>query len=257
VFLLFAFRYYYLLLLVVLNNWYQMTINPAKFEVARFDGTGNFGLWQRRVKDLLAQQSLQKALRETKPADMDDTDWAEMKEKAAGLIRLCVSDDVMHLILDLTTPKEVWDKLESQYMEKSLMNKLYAKQRLYGLRMQEGSDLQQHINVFQNILTDLTRLGVQMDDEDKAIILLCSLPGSYDHLVTTLTYGKETITLTSITSALLSHGQRRQNSEGGSQGEGLYVQGGSDRGRNKGKAGSGKKRSKSKNRKTAECYGCK
>jgi hypothetical protein len=63
-----------------------------------------------------------------------------MKEKAAGLIRLCVSDDVMHLILDLTTPKEVWDKLESQYMEKSLMNKLYAKQRLYGLRMQEGSD---------------------------------------------------------------------------------------------------------------------
>ncbi|MCI88191.1 retrotransposon protein putative Ty1-copia subclass, partial [Trifolium medium] len=43
-------------------------------------------------------------------------------------------------------------------MEKSLMNKLYVKQRLYGLRMQEGSDLQQHINVFQNILTDLTRL---------------------------------------------------------------------------------------------------
>ncbi|CAJ2663689.1 unnamed protein product [Trifolium pratense] len=165
-----------------------MTLNPAKFEVARFDGTGNFGLWQRRVKDLLAQQSLQKALRETKPADMDDIDWTEMKEKAAGLIRLCVSDEVMHHILDLTTPKEVWDKLESQYMEKSLMNKLYAKKRLYSLKMEEGSNLQQHVNVFQNILTDLTRLGVQMDDEDKAIILLCSLPESYDHLVTTLTY---------------------------------------------------------------------
>ncbi|MCI23663.1 retrotransposon protein putative Ty1-copia subclass [Trifolium medium] len=64
-----------------------------------------------------------------------------------------------------------------------------------------------------------------MDDEDKAIILLCSLPGSYDHLVTTLTYDKDSITLTSITSAVLSHGQRRQNTEGGSQGEGFYVQG--------------------------------
>lgn len=34
-----------------------MTLNPggAKFEVTWFDRTGNFGLWQRRVKDLLAQ----------------------------------------------------------------------------------------------------------------------------------------------------------------------------------------------------------
>ncbi|CAJ2662759.1 unnamed protein product [Trifolium pratense] len=123
--------------------------------------------------------------------------------------------------------------------------------------MEEGSNLQQHVNVFQNILTDLTRLGVQMDDEDKAIILLCSLPESYDHLVTTLTYGKESITLASISSALLSHNQRRHNTEGGSQGDGLYVKGGSDRGRNKGNTGPAKKRNKSKNRKTAECYGCK
>lgn len=85
-----------------------MTTNPggAKFEVTRFDGTGNFGLWQRRVKDLLAQQSLQKALRDEKPADIATVDWNEMKEKAAGLIRLCVSDDVMNHILDLTTPKD-------------------------------------------------------------------------------------------------------------------------------------------------------
>ncbi|MCI85912.1 hypothetical protein A2U01_0107191, partial [Trifolium medium] len=27
-------------------------------------------------------------MRETKPTDMDDTDWTEMKEKVAGLIRL-------------------------------------------------------------------------------------------------------------------------------------------------------------------------
>ncbi|MCI08624.1 retrovirus-related pol polyprotein from transposon TNT 1-94, partial [Trifolium medium] len=115
------------------------------------------------------------------PTDMDEPDWAEMKEKVVGLICLCVSDE--------------------------------------------------------------------MDDEDKTIILLCSLPGSYNHLVTTLTYGKDSITLTSITSALLSHCQRRQNAEGGSQGEGLYVQGGLDRGRNKGKAGSGKKRSNIRTRK--------
>ena len=43
-----------------------------KFEVVRFDGTGNFGLWQTRVKDLLAQQGISKALNEKKPAKVDD-----------------------------------------------------------------------------------------------------------------------------------------------------------------------------------------
>jgi hypothetical protein len=35
----------------------------SKFEVVvKFDGTRNFGLWQTRVKDLLAQQSISKVL---------------------------------------------------------------------------------------------------------------------------------------------------------------------------------------------------
>ncbi|KAK4411837.1 hypothetical protein Sango_0256700 [Sesamum angolense] len=41
----------------------EMAMAGAKFEVVKFDGTGNFGLWQTRVKDLLAQQEILKALR--------------------------------------------------------------------------------------------------------------------------------------------------------------------------------------------------
>ena len=35
-------------------------ISPAN--IVKFDGFGNFGLWQRRVKDVLVQQGLVKAL---------------------------------------------------------------------------------------------------------------------------------------------------------------------------------------------------
>ena len=49
-----------------------MVSMASKFEVARFDGTGNFGLWQTRVKDLLARQSISRALNEKKPAKVDD-----------------------------------------------------------------------------------------------------------------------------------------------------------------------------------------
>lgn len=60
-----------------------------------------------RVKDLFAQQDLQKALRDEKSTDITTIDWNEMKEKTASLIGLCVFDDVMNHILDLTTPKDV------------------------------------------------------------------------------------------------------------------------------------------------------
>ncbi|KAL0459207.1 UNVERIFIED_CONTAM: Retrovirus-related Pol polyprotein from transposon TNT 1-94 [Sesamum latifolium] len=93
------------------------------------------------------------------------------------------------------------------YVQKSITNKLYLKQRLYGLKMQEGSDLAQHVNIFNQIITDLARLDVSIEDEDRAMILLCSLPFSYEHLVTTLTYGKETIKVDEITAALLAHNQ--------------------------------------------------
>jgi hypothetical protein len=55
------------------------------------------------------------------------------------------------------------------------------------------------------------KVDVKINDEDKAIILLCSLPRSYEHLVTSLTYGKEDIKVEDIVVALLAHDQRRKN----------------------------------------------
>ena len=96
-------------------------------------------------------------------------------------------------------------------MSKTLTQKLYLKQKLYGLKMQEGSDLAEHINVFNQLITDLGKVDMKIDEEDRAIILLCSLPGSYEHLVTTLTYGKEDVKVDEIVTVLLGHEQRRKN----------------------------------------------
>ena len=46
----------------------------AKFDVMKFDGSGNFGLWQRRVNNLLVQQGMVKALYGTKLEGMPDID---------------------------------------------------------------------------------------------------------------------------------------------------------------------------------------
>ncbi|KAL4354189.1 hypothetical protein GQ457_06G004440 [Hibiscus cannabinus] len=55
------------------------------------------------------------------------------------------------------------------------------------------------------------------------MILLCSLPPSYEHMVTTLTYGKETIKVEEITATLLAHNHQKHNAGESFHAGGLYV----------------------------------
>ena len=126
----------------------EIGTSSAKFDMMKFNGSENFGLRQRRVKDLLVQQGMVKALCGSKPEGMVDIDWKELEAKAVVTIWLCLGDDVMYHVMDEESSTVVWLKLKSRYMSKSLMNKLYLKQRLYGLKMAKGSDLSRHINVF-------------------------------------------------------------------------------------------------------------
>ncbi|KAL0324608.1 UNVERIFIED_CONTAM: hypothetical protein Scaly_2427900 [Sesamum calycinum] len=66
----------------VVSEQVEMTMEGAKFEVMKFDGTRNFGLCQTRVKDLLAQQGILKPLQPHKLASMDDEDWDELQQRA-------------------------------------------------------------------------------------------------------------------------------------------------------------------------------
>jgi hypothetical protein len=145
-------------------------------------------------------------------------------------------------------------------MSNSLTNKLYLKQRLYSLNMAEGSDLSQHINVFNQIIGDLKRVDVKFEDEDKVLMLLNSLPTSstYNNLVTTLTWGKKTLELEDVTGALLAFHQRKKNIDENSQGEGLVVKGNyeHERSNNRGDSKGENSRSKSRRRKDINCYKC-
>ena len=61
---------------------------------------------------------------------------------------------------------------------------------LYELKMVDGADLTQHINTFNLVSSDMLRIDIKLDDQDKAMMLLTSLPASYEHLVTTLCWGR-------------------------------------------------------------------
>ena len=59
----------------------RTTVTNAKFEMEKFDGTNNFGIWQCEVLDVLCQQELDVALEE-KPDVMDDKEWIKINRHA-------------------------------------------------------------------------------------------------------------------------------------------------------------------------------
>jgi hypothetical protein len=90
-------------------------------------------------------------------------------------------------------------------MTKSLANKLRLKERLYTIRMSEGTSMQSHLNEFNSIIVDLESLDVKIDDEDKAILLVVSLPTSFKHFKEIILYGNYTsLSFENVKSNLLS-----------------------------------------------------
>jgi hypothetical protein len=83
---------------------------------------------------------------------------------------------------------------------------------LFGLKMSEGTDLNRHVNVFNQIISDLKWIDVKFNNEDEALMLLNSLPFSltYENLVITPMWEKETLILKKIISALLSFNLRNK-----------------------------------------------
>ena len=48
--------------------------------------------------------------------------------------------------------------------------------------------MSEHLNDYSKIRVDLQNLDVKIEDEDKALLLLDSLPDTYEHLNTALLY---------------------------------------------------------------------
>ena len=229
-----------------------------KVDIQKFDGEISFNLWKVQMRAVLIQHGLWKVLQgpHVKPEKMIDEQWAtyqkkrrgslmdeeweELELKAVSAIQLCLAPHVLREVLDKATAVDLWTRLEELYMTKSLANKIRLKERLYTFRMAEGTPVQKHLNEFNSILVDLENMDTKIEDEDKAILLIVSLPPSYKHFKEIMLYSNSnTISFEDVKSNLLSKEKFDLDIHAESA-EGLVLRG-------KTENGNGKSRSKSKN----------
>ncbi|KAI9194646.1 hypothetical protein LWI28_007899 [Acer negundo] len=172
-------------------------INDVPIIIEKFDGNVNFTLWQIKMKNVLIQQDLQHAILgvEKKSTETTNAQWERMDVKVKSSIKLHLADNVMLNVDEDMNAKETCDKLEKFYKSKTLSNKLFLKDELLNLQMEEGGNLQDHLSRFHNCVANLLKVDVKYEDDDKVFLLLRSPPRSFKHFRTTIMFGKESLKL--------------------------------------------------------------
>lgn len=57
--------------------------------------------------------------------------------------------------------------IDKLFMAKSLPNMIYLKQRLYGYKMTESMTMEENVNVFFKLISDMENVKVTVPDEDQ------------------------------------------------------------------------------------------
>ena len=111
-------------------------------------------------------------------------------------------------MLHETSARQLWEILEKKYLTKSIELRLQLKSKLYSFQIQRGCSINEHLNRYTKLLTDLVNVDVQTNEEDKAVILLNSLRREeYETFTLTLINGRKFLNYSEVSAALISYEQ--------------------------------------------------
>ena len=109
---------------------------------------------------------------------MSNVEWDILDRKALGSIRLCLAPIVALIITKEKMIEELMQTLARLYEKPSTSNKVFLMKRLFNMKMAEGGSVANHLNEFNTITSQLSSMGINFDDEIRALLILCSLPKS-------------------------------------------------------------------------------
>ena len=81
------------------------------------------------------------------------------------------------------TIEDLMKTLGTLYEKPSASNKVFLMKRLFNMKMVEGGSVADHLNDFNTVTSQLSSVGINFDEEIRALLILCSFPESWNGLV--------------------------------------------------------------------------
>lgn len=162
--------------------------NQVRIEALTKD---NYDSWSMQVEALMIKNDTWKyANGEVKQPTLIEGDiqsetavkmWLNKDKMAKSDLILSISPNELQQIRGCVTSREIWLKLESIHASKGPARKATLLKQLMLQRLQEGDDVRQHLLKFFDAVDKLNVMGVQINEDLLSIMLLYSLPASYEN----------------------------------------------------------------------------
>ena len=104
--------------------------------------------------------------------------------------------------------------LEKLYENPFSSNKVFLMKNLFNMKMVEGGSVTDHLNEFNTVTSQLSSVGINFDEEIRALLILCSLPESWNGLVMAVSNsipGSDTLKYDDMIGVILSEKTRRKS----------------------------------------------
>lgn len=158
------------------------------FEIEKLKGHTNYHTWCFSLKNLLDYKgygNCLKSLKEGAEVICAEKDASKMTACKA-LLSLSVEKNIQTHIESCNSPLEVWNVLKVLYEDRGLSRKIGILRQMISTRLEDSDGMQAYIDVIADCSNRLNGIGLTMDDQWIAAILLAGLTDNYQPLIMAL-----------------------------------------------------------------------
>lgn len=149
----------------------------------------NYHTWKFRIENLLMEQGVFELVQN----EFDASAYQEEKDKVAAqkkdikcksLIVQCIDDSQIDLVRSKSTAYAMMKTLEERYEKRGVPGQLLLRKKFMNMKFREGSNLEEFLQEFDNIIRELKVTGANIAEKDQAYNLLLAMPESFETVVT-------------------------------------------------------------------------
>ena len=205
------------------------TSGSSETSLRKFNGS-NFNFWKEQMQDyLIFKGQIDPIEIENPPEAYKPNKWQKLDRIVRATIQMYLSESVYFTVQSCSTYFELWKTLSDTYEKKVAATKIYLIRRLYNLWMKESDSVQTHLNEYESLCSQISAQRTTIEDELRAMLLMSSLPSSWETFVRTVCNASTTaVKYSEVTSAILTEAARRKSFAKDSADEAYVVQGSTD-----------------------------